>query len=133
MALEKWRASSGAAKFASIGMTASALLSIIIGFAIIDELGTALGMLNSFIDVSGILGLYILLFFAIDVVVAIGLFFVKPWARNLTMYWGVLSIISIVTGFKSGGFSTWFIPQIITVISAIAVLLAKGDFVKEAH
>ena len=130
MALEKWKESSGMTKAASIGMALSALLSIAIGFAILDDLSNALGMLSNFIDVDSILVGYVLLFFAIDVAVAIGLFFVKGWARNLTKYWGVLSLISIITGIIGGGFSSWFIPQIITVISAIAVLLAKDDFVR---
>lgn len=129
MALEKWKESSGMTKVASVGMALSALLSLIIGFAILDDLSDALGKLGDFIP-DGVLVVYVLLFFAIDVAVAIGLFFVKGWARNLTKYWGVLSLISIITGIIGGGFSSWFIPQIITVISAIAVLLAKDDFVR---
>jgi uncharacterized membrane protein YoaK (UPF0700 family) len=85
-------------------------------------------MLSNFIDVGGILVVYVLLFFAIDLAVAAGLFFVKGWARRLTMYWGVLSLISIIIAIAGGGFSAWTVPQIITVISAVAVFLAKGDF-----
>jgi hypothetical protein len=128
MAFEKWKESSGKTKIASGGMALSAVLSIIIGFAILDDLEDALGVLSSFIDVGGILVVYVLLFFAIDVAVAAGLFFVSGWARRITMYWGVLSLVSIISGIVGGGFSAWFVPQIITVISAVAVFGAKDDF-----
>jgi hypothetical protein len=110
-------------------MALAAVLSIIIGFAILDDLGESLGMLSSFgIDLDGILVVYVLLYFAIDVVVALGLFFVKRWARNITIWWGVWAIITIVTSFGSP--SAWLVPSILQAVSAVLVFIAGKDFAK---
>jgi hypothetical protein len=131
-AKNKWVSGSIQLKIASIGMALSAVLSIFMAFVVWDSVSASLEFLSGVgVDLEGILSVYVLLLFAIDVVVTVGLFFVGRWARNLTIWWGVLSLISIVFGISGGGFTAWLIPQMVTVISAFAVLLAKKDFAKE--
>jgi hypothetical protein len=77
----------------------------------------------------GILVVYVLAYFAIDVIVAIGLFFVKGWARNLTIWWGILALITIVTSIKQP--TAWFVPCLVQAVSALCVLIAKNDFKKQ--
>jgi hypothetical protein len=120
----KWTEASAPAKIASIGMALSSILTICIGFSIIEELP-----IPEFLG--DIAGIYVLLFFAIDVIVTIGLFFTQRWARRLTIYWGVLSILSVIPSFLGGGgFSVWFVPNLITLLSAIFLLGAGKDFSK---
>jgi gas vesicle protein len=78
-----------------------------------------------------IAAVYVLLFFAIDVIVAAGLFFVKRWARSYTIYWGVLGVLSIVPSILSGSFSAWFVPEVVTLISAIIIIGCGKDFPKK--
>jgi hypothetical protein len=125
MAAKNWAQASIATKLASIGMALSAILSIVIGFAILDKFPVPIEALENIAVV------YVLLFFAIDAIVAIGLFFVKRFARSLTIYWAVLSVLSVVPEIMQGAISPWIIPNIFTVISGILLLAAGKDFKKE--
>ncbi|MDR0908172.1 MAG: hypothetical protein LBM77_00245 [Spirochaetaceae bacterium] len=124
MAFKKWRESSIFTKIASIGMAVSAVLSIILGFSLVND-ADVFGVFGQ-LGISTILYIYILLFFVIDIIVALGLFFVARWAKSWTIYWGVLSVISIVTSISSP--SAWLLPSILQAASAVLVVLDSKDF-----
>ncbi|MDR1142716.1 MAG: hypothetical protein LBK77_00675 [Spirochaetaceae bacterium] len=125
MALQKWKDASRATKIASILMALSALLSLVIGFSILDDIPMPIPGMGEIATV------YVLLFFAIDVIVAIGLFFVAKWARRLTIWWAILSFLSIIPSFTTGEFSAWIVPQVVTLVSGILLLAAGKDFTKK--
>jgi hypothetical protein len=107
-------------------MALSAVLYVTIGFTLLDDLVYSFDILNNL----GIgMDIYILVCFALEAVIAIGLFFVQGWARNFTIWWGILAVIAIVTSIRSP--SPWLVTNILQVFSAISVLVAGKDFKEE--
>ncbi|MDR2313802.1 MAG: hypothetical protein LBE02_04640 [Spirochaetaceae bacterium] len=125
MGFGKWKSSSVKTKVSGVLMATAAILTLVIGFWILDAEGLPV---PSFFQEIG--GMIVLATFVIDAIVAIGLFAVARWARRLTIYWGIFEIIFIVSSFGSG-FSIWFIPEVLTAVAAILLLFAGKDFRKE--
>ena len=52
-------------------------------------------------DISSFLVVYLLIWYGIDFVVMAGLLFVKHWARSLALWWGILSLLTIIMQIKN--------------------------------
>ena len=127
MNLDKWKSSSILKKIGTVCVALSAIVGLILGFILIDDLSDAFDMLP--IDISGWLVLYLLLWYGIDFVVTIGLLFLGRWARSLAIWWGILSLLTIIMQREYP--TAIFISYILSVIAGVCLLLAKKDFKKQ--
>ncbi|MBP3710407.1 MAG: hypothetical protein J6I73_08420 [Treponema sp.] len=133
MSLEKWKTASVFTKVATACVVLSALVGLIIGFITLDALEDAFGLLNSFIsDIRPMLVVYLLVYYLIDIIVAIGLLFIKNWAKSLATWWGILAAVSMVLAIKEP--HALFVSYILSIAAAVCLFLGKEDFPqKRAH
>lgn len=126
MSLKKWKSASLCTKIATVCVGLSALVGLILGFILIDDLEDSFSALP--IDMSSFLVVYLLLWYGIDFVVMAGLLFVKRWARSIAIWWGVLSALSIIMAIKNP--TAIFISYALSVLAAILLVVARKDFAK---
>ena len=129
MSLDKFKESSVLTKVGAVCEILSAVMGLILGFVLIDELSDAFDALPLPFDLEGALVLFLIVYYTIDIIVFFGLLFLKRWARSLTIWWGILSVLAIVM--QRSNPSAIFISYALSVVAAVCLLLAKGDFKKK--
>ncbi len=113
----------------------SALIMLIVAIAIMiggSMMGTFGSMMYGDLAVAGMVGavatvvaVILLALAAFDVIVGIGLWTHKPWARILTIIYSVLSLFSFPIGTLIGAFGIWLFGFESTVKSLFGVKTAR--------
>ncbi len=129
MNLDKWKESSILTKVGTVCELLSAVIGLILGFMLADEIADAFSMFPLPFDLEGILIVFLIVYYGIDIIVFFGLLHLKKWARTLTIWWGIGSVLAIVMQIKNP--TAIFISYILGAVAAVCLLLAGNDFKKD--
>lgn len=128
---DKLKEASGLVKIATVCVLASAVLGIIFGFVFLDQVSEGLDFISSYLpfDMGMACIIYILVYYAIDFIVAFGLTRLSRWAYSLATWWGIFAAISIAMSIRHP--SAMFVPYVLSVVAAVCLFIRRSEFAKK--
>lgn len=129
--LEQWKKEHMLVKIGTVCVGLAAVTGLILGFVFLDAYFEAFGSLLEMLpfDYEGLLVVILIAYYSIDAIVVIGLLFMKRWAYDLAVWWGILAAISFITSIKNP--SGMVVAYLFNIVAAVLLFIERKSFPKK--